>query len=80
MVDRDAVGTTAKGYASAPPAREHIASDLAADLVGLLSSGASIELRSLGRSEPIRPGHVALLFHQFSSRFSTMTSYTMISS
>ena len=46
-------------------AREHIADDLAADLVALLSSGAEIERRAddgaaLGR-ERVRPGHVAVL-------------------
>ena len=57
VVDRSSVGTTAKGYASAPPARDHIAADLAADLVGLLSSGTTV---GSDRS-PIRPAHVAVL-------------------
>ena len=38
--DEPSVRTTAGGYASAPSAREHIAKDLAADLVALLSSPA----------------------------------------
>jgi exodeoxyribonuclease V beta subunit len=38
VVDRGDVRTTGGGYASAPSAREHIAADLAADLVALLSS------------------------------------------
>jgi exodeoxyribonuclease V beta subunit len=58
VVDREApsVRTTAGGYASAPSAREHIARDLAADLVALLSSPARI-----GGETPIEPGHVAVL-------------------
>ncbi|HTE58882.1 MAG TPA: UvrD-helicase domain-containing protein [Solirubrobacteraceae bacterium] len=49
--DEPSVRTTPGGYASAPSAREHVAKDLAADLVSLLSSpGAGI-----------RPGHVAVL-------------------
>jgi exodeoxyribonuclease V beta subunit len=46
--DEPSIRTTAGGYASAPSAREHIAKDLAADLVSLLSSG-------------VRPGDVAVL-------------------
>jgi exodeoxyribonuclease V beta subunit len=58
VVDRDAptVRTTAGGYASAPSAREHVAQDLAADLVALLSSPARID-----GATPIAPGHVAVL-------------------
>ena len=57
--------TTAGGYARNASARAHIAADLAADLVRLLSSPAEIERRAddgstLERS-PIRPGHVAVL-------------------
>jgi exodeoxyribonuclease V beta subunit len=51
-----ALTLTANGYASSQSAREHIARDLAADLVALLSSDARVE-----RGEPIRPGHVAVL-------------------
>ncbi len=46
-------------------AREHIASDLAADLAGLLASEAQIEIRDEAgeplRHERVRPGHVAVL-------------------
>jgi exodeoxyribonuclease V beta subunit len=53
------------GCASLPQARAHIARDLAADVVRLLSSRAEIETRSedgavTGR-ERISPGHVAVL-------------------
>jgi exodeoxyribonuclease V beta subunit len=67
VVDRDdpSVGTTPQGYARAAPARDHIAKDLAADLVALLSSQAEIEVRSDDgarlRSERVRPRHVAVL-------------------
>jgi len=56
--------TQGGGYASAPSVRAHIAQDLAADLVGLLSSPAAVEIRASDgppRRESIRPGHVAVL-------------------
>ncbi|MDP2711966.1 MAG: UvrD-helicase domain-containing protein [Solirubrobacteraceae bacterium] len=56
--------TKGGGYVSAPSAREHIAADLAGDLVALLSSGATVEIRSSDgppRLEPVRAGHVAVL-------------------
>jgi exodeoxyribonuclease V beta subunit len=56
---------THNGFISAPPARELIARDLAADVVALLSSGAEVIVRSRqgsdGCSEPVRPGHLAVL-------------------
>jgi exodeoxyribonuclease V beta subunit len=59
------VGTTQGGYAMTDGAREHIAEDLAADVVALLSSPAEIEERTEegGTAErvPIAPGHVAVL-------------------
>ena len=63
--DEPSISTTPGGYARNASAREHIATDLAADLVRLLSSAAEIERRAddgttLGR-EPVRPGHVAVL-------------------
>ncbi len=63
--DEPSVHTTPGGYARNASAREYIAKDLAADLVRLLSSPAEIERRAddgstLG-SEPVRPGHVAVL-------------------
>ncbi len=67
VVHRDEPGvvrTKGGGYASAPSAREHIARDLAADLVALLSSPAQVEIRASDapvRREAIRPGHVAVL-------------------
>ena len=67
VVHRDEPGVTRTkggGYTSAPSAREHIARDLAADLVVLLSSPATVEIRASDgppRREPIRPGHVAVL-------------------
>jgi exodeoxyribonuclease V beta subunit len=53
------------GYARAPAAREHVARDLAADVVRLLDSGATLEQRtSTGEAqseELIFPRHVAVL-------------------
>jgi exodeoxyribonuclease V beta subunit len=49
VVRRDDVGTTGRGFAMVQPAREHIARDVAADVVRQLSSGAC------------RPGDVAVL-------------------
>jgi exodeoxyribonuclease V beta subunit len=56
VLAREDVRRTPGGYASAPAAREFVARDLAADLVGLLSSGAT-----LPDGSAIRPGHVAVL-------------------
>ncbi|MBA3406780.1 MAG: UvrD-helicase domain-containing protein, partial [Solirubrobacterales bacterium] len=67
VVHRDEPGIelTRGGCAGNASAREHVARDLAADLVALLSSAAEVETRSddgatLAR-ERIRPGHVAVL-------------------
>jgi exodeoxyribonuclease V beta subunit len=63
--DEPSISTTAGGYARNASARAHIAADLAADLVRLLSSAAEIERRADDGSTlertPIRPGHVAVL-------------------
>ena len=56
IVPRDEVGLTAKGFALLDPAREHVARDVAADIVALLRSGAEVD--GEGR---IRPGHIAVL-------------------
>ena len=65
VVHRESVKTTPRGYASTGPAREHIAKDLAADLVRLLNSDAEIERRADDGTtlacERVRPGHVAVL-------------------
>jgi exodeoxyribonuclease V beta subunit len=67
IVHRDdgIVRLTPKGFTSAQPAREHIAVDLAADLVALLSSGARLLTRRRDGSEKglerVRPGHAAVL-------------------
>ena len=67
VVHRDdpAVGRTPSGYARKQPAREWIAADLADDLVGLLDSGAEVEIRDQAgepvRRERVQPGHVAVL-------------------
>ena len=59
------IDLTYNGFAATDSAREHIARDLAADVVGLLSSGATIEHRrpdgTPGRHEPICPRHIAVL-------------------
>ena len=67
IVHRDdgGVGLTRQGWASEASAREHIAADLAADVVGLLASGAETVTRNRDGSEiaaePVRPGHLAVL-------------------
>ena len=63
--DESTIELTKGGYPSNASARDHIARDLAADLVRLLSSGAEIERRddqgaALAR-EPVCPGHAAVL-------------------
>ncbi len=57
--DEPSIELTRGGCAKNASAREHVAKDLAADLVRLLSSGAEI-VRG-GAREPLRPGHVAVL-------------------
>ncbi|HEV2786898.1 MAG TPA: UvrD-helicase domain-containing protein, partial [Solirubrobacteraceae bacterium] len=68
VVERGTPGVTLTrgGFASNASAREYIADDLAADLVELLSSDATIARRSddgavVGEPEPIRPRHLAVL-------------------
>ena len=67
IVHRDEPGIeqTNYGYARAPSARAHVARDLAADVVRLLSSDATLEHRSPDgeptRTEPICPRHIAVL-------------------
>jgi exodeoxyribonuclease V beta subunit len=62
---------TYNGFAATDSAREHIARDLAADVVALLSSGATIEHRTLDgeptRHEPICPRHIAVLVRTHST-------------
>jgi exodeoxyribonuclease V beta subunit len=59
------IAVTRGGFAGNATTRAHIAEDLAADLVALLNSSATIEIRGDDgtplRREPIRPGHVAVL-------------------
>jgi exodeoxyribonuclease V beta subunit len=63
--DHPTLALTAYGYARNASAREHIAADLAADVVALLDSGAELESRAAdGRSTgrtPVCPGHLAVL-------------------
>jgi exodeoxyribonuclease V beta subunit len=65
IVNREACGLTRTGYAQKNAAQAHIAQDLAADLVALLSAGASIELRDPSAARTgqaaVNPGHVAVL-------------------
>ena len=63
--DEPTIEQTPYGFARAPSAREHVARDLAADIVELLSSDAEIEHRTsdgqpAGRDR-IKPGHIAVL-------------------
>jgi exodeoxyribonuclease V beta subunit len=63
--DEPTVEQTNYGYARAPSARAHVARDLAADIVRLLSSEATLEHRGPGGeptvTEPICPRHIAVL-------------------
>ncbi|MBV8997493.1 MAG: PD-(D/E)XK nuclease family protein, partial [Solirubrobacterales bacterium] len=63
--DEPSIDLTYNGFASVGSARQHIACDLGADVVRLLSSRAVIEHRAPDghrlASEPIRPRHVAVL-------------------
>ncbi|HEV7805207.1 MAG TPA: UvrD-helicase domain-containing protein [Solirubrobacteraceae bacterium] len=63
--DEPGIALTAKGFANLGSAREHVAKDVAADLVTLLSSQAQIERRredgTTGERERVGPGHVAVL-------------------
>ncbi len=63
--DEPGIALTNRGYAQLGSAREHVAEDVAADLVALLSSDAEIECRaddgSVLERERVRPGHVAVL-------------------
>jgi exodeoxyribonuclease V beta subunit len=63
--DEPTITRTPGGFVNKPSAHQHIARDLAADLVAVLSSPAELEVRdeqgtSLGR-RPLRPGHIAVL-------------------
>ena len=63
--DEPSIEQTNYGYAKAPSARAHVARDLAADIVRLLSSGAMLEHREPDGqptgTEPICPRHIAVL-------------------
>jgi exodeoxyribonuclease V beta subunit len=67
VVHRDgpSITLTNRGYANIASAREHVARDLAADLVRLLSSGPEIERRSDDRvtrgAKRVRAGDIAVL-------------------
>jgi exodeoxyribonuclease V beta subunit len=67
VVDRlqPSIELTNAGYAGAPSARATVAKDVAADIVSLLSSGATIETRaddgSVVDTPPVKPGHIAVL-------------------
>ncbi len=60
-----AIRRTPGGFVTKPSAHQHIARDLAADLVALLASDAQLEVRdgqgAPGERKPLRPGHVAVL-------------------
>jgi exodeoxyribonuclease V beta subunit len=67
IVDRTdgLVRLTPRGWMNEASGRKHIAADLAADVVALLSSGAETVARhrggSEGSAERVRPGHLAVL-------------------
>jgi exodeoxyribonuclease V beta subunit len=60
---RDDLLQTPKGYARSGEARRHVARDVAADIVALLSSGAQVAggERSDSGTETVRPAHLAVL-------------------
>jgi exodeoxyribonuclease V beta subunit len=60
VLDRETVERTRTGFAGAPASREAVAKDLAADVVALLESGATLEEQD-GAERPVRPGDVAVL-------------------
>jgi exodeoxyribonuclease V beta subunit len=63
--DEPSIELTNYGYARAPVAREHVARDLAGDVVRLLDSGATLERRTVSGEpcgeERICPRHIAVL-------------------
>ena len=64
--DEPSITRTRGGYAATASVRDHVAADLAADLVALLSSGARLEIRAGAgagpfRCVPVGAGHVAVL-------------------
>ena len=67
IVHRDTVARTRRGFAHAASAREHIARDLAGELVALLFSDAEVRTRAdadprgAPRREAVRPAHLAVL-------------------
>jgi exodeoxyribonuclease V beta subunit len=60
VVDRNDAGLTSKGYALLNPARDLVATDVAAEVATLLESRAEV-LQPQGPPEGMRPGHVAVL-------------------
>ena len=56
VVPRTSLRQTGKGYAQIDSARGYVACDVAADIVALLRSGATLD-----GAGPIRPGHIAVL-------------------
>ncbi len=65
VVGRESLELTNYGYARKESAREHIAKDLASDLVELLSAQAELETRGADGAtlgfERVCPGHIAVL-------------------
>jgi exodeoxyribonuclease V beta subunit len=60
LVERNDAGLTSRGYALLNPARDLVATDVAAEVVTLLDSPAEI-LQPHGSPEAVRPGHMAVL-------------------
>ncbi len=56
-----ALSLTPNGWVSKPSAREHIVRDLAADVVSLLESDATVPEHGSGPPIRVRPGHLAVL-------------------
>ncbi len=62
VVRRDTPGLALTyGRPTAQSAREHVAADLAGDVVALLDSGARVDRAGAPGDEPVHPGHVAVL-------------------
>jgi exodeoxyribonuclease V beta subunit len=66
--DEGTVSCGKQGFINKPSALEHVAADLADDVVRLLSSGAKLESRSpdgvVLKDDVVRPGHFAVLVHK----------------
>ncbi len=59
--DDPGVSQTFRGFVTKPSATQHVVRDLAADVVALLDSRATVPDHGLGPPVEVRPGHIAVL-------------------